>query len=248
MWPVATRLLGRDYKQKILLKDGFYMHGGMTDILERIILFEGRWKRDLWEPLTCNALEKLSRGKKEIVIAGSHIGYLVLKSALVTQGMVHSFEPTPKLYEISRENFSLNPELNKKIILSKLALGSNVGKLKFYTEDIRSSFIPYSGGHTKGGNILDVDVITLDSYAAGKVIRKIDLILLDVEGFEWRVLDGSNVVLEKKPEMILEVSPKILSHTDITPEMFVDRVRSFGYEIIYLDRDPDYANIYAKPI
>lgn len=243
MWPIATRVLGKSYKQKVRLKEGFLMYGGMDDILLRQILFMGPWLRDVWEPKTSRKLEVSVKTRENIIIAGSHIGYLVLKAAQATRGIVHAFEPVEKLYKLSEENFSLNPELKKRIRLNKEALGAERGSIDLYIEDIRSSVVPYGGGHKEHNNTARVPVTTIDAYAGD---TRIDFILLDIEGFEWYALDGAKRVLEAKPSMILEVSPKILVHTAITPEMFVNRIKEMGYSIETLDQDPDYANIYAE--
>lgn len=244
MWPLASRVLGLSYKQKVRLKEGFFMYGGMDDILLRQILFMARWKRDIWEPKTSKKLEEAAQAKHDIIIAGSHIGYLVLKAAQATEGTVHAFEPVEKLYEMSKENFALNPELAKKIRLNKEALGEEPGSIDLYVEDIRSSVIAYAGGHAQHNNVRKVPVTTIDEYAK-RANAAIDLILLDIEGFEWQALNGAREVLEGKPDMILEVSPRILAHTAVTPEIIHERLEEMGYKTAVLDQDPDYANIYA---
>ncbi len=126
MWPLASRVLGSGYLQVVYLKDGFAMYGSMEDILSRIILFLGPFRKNLWEPSTSILLEKLSRDATNIVIAGSHVGYLVLKSANATKGYVHAFEPIEHLYERSRENFDLNPHLQESMLTTYLAKSKTI--------------------------------------------------------------------------------------------------------------------------
>lgn len=242
MWPIATRIFGKKYVQKVDMKDGFSMYGSMEDILSRIILFIGPYKKNLWEPSTSILLEKLSVSAQHIIIAGSHIGYLVLKSAQVTSGHVHAFEPIEHLYECSQKNIALNPELRKKITLTHAALGERVGELKLYSEDIRSSAIAYSGGHVSHQNIVTAPLTTIDSYVKDRNINHVDLILLDVEGFEWNVLLGAQEALAYKPDLILEVSPRVLSHTSVTPDMFIEKIIGLGYTLSFID---DYSNEYS---
>lgn len=242
MWPIATKLLGRNFQSKILLLDGFYMYGSMDDILSRNILILGPRKKHLWEPSTSILLEKLSVVAKEIIIAGSHIGYLVLKAAKVTGGTVHAFEPIPELFKHSQDNFHLNSELEKKIVLNAFALGETEGEIELYSEGIRSSAIPYSGGHTQHQNIVTVPMTTLDGYTNRKVIEKVDLILLDIEGFELLVLRGAERVLQGKPDLIIEVSPRVLSHSTITPQMVEDFLSSKDYAQYFID---DYAKEFS---
>lgn len=242
MWPLASRVLGSGYLQVVYLKDGFAMYGSMEDILSRIVLFLGPFQKNIWEPSTSILLEKLSRNATNIVIAGSHVGYLVLKSANATRGYVHAFEPIEHLYERSRENFDLNPQLLQKIKLTNAALGETVGELKLYSEEIRSSAIAYSGGHVSHQNIVTAPLTTIDTYVKDHNIHNVDLILLDVEGFEWNVLDGAKETLRNDPDLILEVSPRVLVHTAITPEMFISKIVELGYTLFFID---DYSKKYS---
>lgn len=244
MWPIASRVLGLSYRQKVRLKEGLCMYGGMDDILLRDILFMGRWKKHIWEPKTSVKLEELAAGKEDIIIAGAHIGYLVLKAARATSGTVHAFEPIGKLYKMCEENIRSNPDLAPKIRLTYAALGEKPGILDMYVEDIRSSAIAYAGGHVQHARKQSVEVTTIDEYARKTHVTP-DLILLDIEGYEWFALNGAKETLRNKPDMILEISPRILAHTQITSEMIHERLENLGYSVSTLDRDPDYANIYA---
>lgn len=239
MWPIASRLLGINYRTRIFLKDGFFMYGSMEDILSRNILMLGSRKKHLWEPSTSMLLEKLSKDAQEIIIAGSHIGYLVLISASATRGRVHTFEPIPELFKQSEDNFHLNLDQEKKIVLNHYALGETEGEIKLYSEGIRSSAIPYSGGHVAHQNIVKVQMITLDEYTRSKGIKSVDLILLDIEGLELSVLMGSEYILKTKPDLIIEISPRVLGHSTVTPQMVLDFLSSKGYEQYFID---DYAN------
>lgn len=239
IWPVGSRILGLKYNQIISMKDGFQMIGSMQDILSREILFIGRFKSRLWEPSTSALLEKLSRESKEIFIAGAHMGYLVLLAAHHTKGRVHGFEPIPELFKRTQENIALNLDLKHKVTLTQAALGEKEGEIIMYSEDIRSSVIPYSGGHVAHQNKVTVPITTIDSYMKKERVIKADLILLDIEGFEWFALNGSEAALQHRPTLILEVSPRVLSHTNITPQILIERILNMGYEIKFID---DYSN------
>lgn len=239
MWPIATRMFGPKYKHKIKLKDGFSMYGSMEDILSREILFTGSFRKRLWEPSTSLILERFSQQSGEILMAGAHMGYLVLLSALHTKGRVHAFEPIPGLFQKSEDNLKLNPELRARITLTQAALGEDKGEITMYSEDIRSSVIPYGGGHITNQNKVIVPITTIDDYCKKAGVEKLDLILLDIEGFEWFALNGAKEVLKSLPTLILEISPKILSKTAITPEMMFSRLANLGYSISFID-DHDY--------
>jgi len=235
MWPIATRILGLQYRHKIKMKDGFLMYGSMEDILSREILFTGAFRKRLWEPSTTLLLERFSQQSREILVAGAHMGYLVLSAALHTKGRVHAFEPIPELFQKSEDNLNLNPELRGSVVLTQAALGENKGEITMYSEEIRSSVIPYGGGHVANQNKVIVPITTIDDYCKKVGVEKLDLILLDIEGFEWTALNGAKEILKSKPILILEISPKILSKTHITPEMMFNRLADLRYRISFID-------------
>jgi FkbM family methyltransferase len=169
------------------------------------------------------------------LIAGAHMGYLVLLSALHTKGRVHAFEPIPELFKKSEDNLNLNPELRVHITLTQAALGEDKGEVTMYSEDIRSSVIPYGGGHVANQNKVIVPVTTIDDYCRKTGVEKLDLVLLDIEGFEWFALNGANKVLKSLPILILEISKKILSKTTVTPEMMFGHLANLGYKISFID-------------
>jgi FkbM family methyltransferase len=111
-----------------------------------------------------------------------------------------------------------NAKHNKfnNIVLNKLAIGDKSGKGRFTVYDkgqeVYGSFsaVPYPGativGHTT------VAVRSLDDYAEEKRIKEINLIKIDVEGYEYFVLRGASNVLSKSYNIaiVFEMSDVLL--------------------------------------
>jgi len=230
MWPIGTRILGLSFTTKVKLKNNLIMRADMNDILNRFIIFVGPYIEYIWEPATMKLLERLARVRKSIVIAGSHIGFTVLHAAKVTAGHIYAFEPVANLYERSKENFELNQSEFKKITLEKMAVGNNMGTAKMYIENIRSSLIPYSKSHVST-QTENVPMVTLDKYASKESISGFDLIFLDIEGYELFALEGAETILLQKPDLILEVSGRVLSKVNNKPEDLYKFLISKGYTI-----------------
>jgi FkbM family methyltransferase len=236
LWPIASRALGVSYTKVVTLKNGINIKASMEDILNRFIMFLGPHLDYIWEPVTVRLLESLSKEKKSILIAGSHIGFTVLSSARITSGHIYAFEPVKNLFDRSKENFNLNPNESKKITLEKMALGDKVGMTKMYIENIRSSIIPYSGGHSSE-HTEDVLITTIDTYAEEKNINSFDLIFLDIEGYELFALEGATKVLAQNPDLILEVSPRVLSKTGKNAQDLYNFLLARGYSIYVIVDD-----------
>tara|TARA_B100001093_G_scaffold231695_1_gene222219 strand:- start:72 stop:791 length:720 start_codon:yes stop_codon:yes gene_type:complete len=120
-----------------------------------------------------------------------------------------SFEPSPINFKILKENVKkFKSKFNdSSIILENLGLGSkeNVLKLKQHFESSSSTIIDikkdsnylkkknkFLNLKTNIHNLIDIKVITLSSYLEKKDIKDIDLIKIDTEGYEFKVLLGLN--------------------------------------------------------
>ena len=229
LWPVASRVLGVDYTQEVRLKNGIRIQVGMEDALNRALLFKGPYIVYIWEPVTMRLLEMLSRHKKAILIAGSHIGYTVLMSAKETTGVVVACEPVTYLHDRSKKNFDLNKE-KTRITLVKNALGDKGGSVEIYVANISSSVIPYSGGHTDADKET-VKMTTIDILAKETGHLHFDIIFLDIEGYELFALEGAKANLAHTPDLILEVCPQVLAKSGQTKEALYNFLQKRGYSI-----------------
>src|SRR5262249_33208071 len=106
-------------------------------------------------------------------------------------------EPQPDVFNELRRR--LGP--HERVMLERIALGATAGEAAFFVSayDQASSFLENGAVLTKGVYGLDfsrkatirVHVSTLDDYAAQHQVSRIDLLKLDVQGFELEVLRGA---------------------------------------------------------
>lgn len=229
VWPIASRVLGVDFTKEVSLKCGISMLVGMEDMLNRTLLFKGPYMRYVWEPVTIRLLEQLSRQKKAILIAGSHIGYTVLMAAKETGAKVVACEPIAYLHDRSKYNFELNTA-KTNINLIKAALGNSEGSTEMYVANLRSSIIPYSGVHI-GAEKETVRLTTIDTVARETGCAHFELIFLDVEGYELFALQGALENLAHTPDLILEVCPQVLAKSGQTKEALYAYLHARGYSV-----------------
>jgi hypothetical protein len=83
---------------------------------------------------------------------------------------------------------------------------------------------------------IDVRVVTLDQFCAEHQIDRIDLLKVDAQGFELRVLNGARQLIERVavPVIFLEVCfVRIYENQPLFPELYqylFDR----GYRLVWL--------------
>jgi FkbM family methyltransferase len=99
--------------------------------------------------------------------------------------------------------------------LAACALGSRPGTAKFYsssTRDTSGSLVGISGEYLNATALdtpqqtFDCSVRTLDDLCAEHDIGEIDILKIDVEGFEFETLAGASVMLPKTKGLLLEIS------------------------------------------
>ncbi|HEY8937844.1 MAG TPA: FkbM family methyltransferase [Cyclobacteriaceae bacterium] len=164
---------------------------------------------------------------------GANVGYLTLNFARTcSHGHVYSFEPDTQNREALLTNIKLNTFQN--INTYKVALGSQRGKAslyKYYPGNPGTNRILNEKPITKH-TVEEVNVITLDNFVDEEKISKVDLIKVDVEGFEKFVIEGARKVISKwKPVLFVELVEFNVNQQGYTCASLVEFIESFGYEV-----------------
>jgi len=137
---------------------------------------------------------ELSKGMKVLDI-GANIGYYVLMEAQIvgSRGKVYSLEPVPQNFEILKRNVELN-SYSDRVELYNLAAGDNTGEATIeISGDSNTHKVVFSKSHrNKKQNYINVKMITIDEFVKD---RHVDLIRMDVEGFEYCILKGMKQLL-----------------------------------------------------
>jgi len=150
-------------------------------------------------------LKRILSAGDVVVDAGANIGVYsqFLSSCVGPTGVVHSFEPSP-------ENFRRLQSATRKLAnvrLSQAAVGECSGRSKLYVSDQLN--VDHRTYETEGDSrpAVQIDVIALDDYF--KPGQRVDLIKMDIQGYELHALRGANRVLADNPsaKLLLEFWP-----------------------------------------
>jgi FkbM family methyltransferase len=153
-----------------------------------------------------------------IIDAGANIGmYTVPFSKLATKGHVHAFEPTD-IIEMLRGNLAHN-SCADNVSLYNQPLGLKDGPR------VDKIFKVWSQGITDDR---EHDFVTLDTFVQ-KIGKKIDLIKIDVDSYDYEVLLGGEKFLkEQSPLIIIELN-YALEKRGHTVQQAKDYLNSIGY-------------------
>ena len=170
---------------------------------------------------------------------GANIGYFsLLMAVLAPAGQVHAFEPVPFNLQLLQVNAQLNGLSNLQAY--PYAVGEVPGKLAFTVaeDSAYSSFL--DTGRKPIDKTIEVVVTPIDQFCEDLKLLRVDVLKVDTEGAEPRVLAGASNLLgdrDRQPRfVILELFEPMLSRYNSTIDGIVDQMAQYGYHPQIEDR------------
>lgn len=217
-------------KLKRLLKDPlrtapYYLLASLARIKPFIVRFKTLWGDTMTGDLPnantfiyygyaeanlTNFIIKNLKENNTFIDGGANIGFYTLLAAKLVgnKGQVHSFEPTPKTFQILKHNttFKKNVEINKLALLDREGevefIDYGIGYNAFNSINKRLNIKEILGRECR----IKIKTTTIDSYCGRKNISP-DFIKLDLEGSEYSALLGSeNTIRDRRPIISIEVA------------------------------------------
>lgn len=168
---------------QIIIRDGIKYKVDLQQVID-LGIFMGGWESD-----TVEFLRKEIKPNFTVLEIGSNVGAhtLLIAKIVGSQGRVHAFEPTNFALSKLKFNISLNPDLKNIsicdcIVTNKLKSAPNL--------NINSSW-KLSGKQSPLKAITNPTIITIDEYVDINKITKVDLIKIDTDGYDYKVLQGA---------------------------------------------------------
>lgn len=196
----------------------------------------------MFERSTAVALAKLTEPSSLVLDIGANIGAhtLHLASLVGPKGRVMAFEPTDFAFRKLRRNLDLNPSLASRVEAFHCFLtardGGNVPNAIYSSWPLAAE----AGLHAKHlGRQMQTDSAqarSLDSILSERADRKVQLVKLDVDGFECDVLRGATSVLrDTRPIFVMELAPYVLEERGASLDQLLSFFLPSGY-VFYDER------------
>jgi FkbM family methyltransferase len=175
-----------------------------------------------------------------VLDVGANIGVTAVMAATACEGTVFAFEPGPRVYPCLLETLKANPGLN--ILPVRAALGAEAGEISFFDDP----GTPASSHMVTGDTYVrtsdhSVKVMTIDQFVSETGLTELDLIKIDVEGFEIDVLRGAVATIAAlRPAVFVEFNAfTMITFRNINPrEMLVFLRETFPYLYRFIDGRP----------
>jgi FkbM family methyltransferase len=181
--------------------------------------------------LSAEKLFSLCAETSIVIDVGANIGWTALRLARkAVKGKVYGFEPDPYNQERCQENVKRNTFDNLEVFSTALGNMESTVRMELRTPSNRGGNRIAPGG--LGGSTL-VPLIRMDQAAPVNSLEKIDLIKIDVEGYELQVLRGASGVLRKhKPILFVELDDNNLRDQGDSAGELVRFLEERGYSKI----------------
>ena len=168
---------------------------------------------------------------------GANVGLTAVMAASHA-AMVYAFEPSPITFKHLTETVLANG-LSERIRLINRGLSDHDGDLTFFQDPTSgsASHIITSSTLARASDIR-VPVQTLDSFAQQQGITRLDLIKIDVEGFEIDVLRGAKETIERlRPSALIEFNAfTMVGFRNINPRDMLALIRE-TFPFVYRWKD-----------
>ena len=164
---------------------------------------------------------------------GANIGFYSFKAAQkIKEGLVYSFEPSPREYQrllngINNNNFN-------NIIPFNFALSDINSVSKFHIAKYHTGLNRLFFNTLESSTIKLIPTFTFDLIFTKHDLKNIDLVKIDVEGAELLILNGMINCLKEKiiKKLVIEITPDFLAQFGHTKSQIYELLNSYGYKSI----------------
>lgn len=213
----------------------------------------------MYEPEKHRALEQVLRPGMTFVDIGACKGDFTIFAAgkLGASGRVIAVEPEPTNASWLRRSIERNGMHN--VDVREMAMSDVSGRATLHRADVNAGVQVSSGWHSLAAeppgqrDDIDIETQTLDELLTHLDITQVDVLKIDVEGWELAVLRGAAETLSDQanpPIIMMDLHPKL----GVDPRAVAELLRGHGYEIFsmaspadVLDVRSDTSEIIARP-
>ena len=204
---------------------------------------------ETYEPVMWTQLMGSLRPGSVFVDVGACLGLYAVAAGrrCGPQGRVFAFEPEPSLYPLLVENLSVN-RLERTVDALAFAVGDRDGDVAFRAgRGAESQVVPVADATDRA-----VTCVKLDSVLDG---TNVDVMKIDVEGYEDFVLRGAQTLLSddsRAPSvMFIEVHPQAWPAFGVSGQSVLARLERLGYSVFDLAGNPvdqivEYGTVIAR--
>jgi lipopolysaccharide transport system ATP-binding protein len=185
----------------------------------------------IFEPVETLLLQSLIKTGDRVLDIGANIGYytVLFASWVGPTGVVHAFEPDPDNFALLNIN-TLDFQKNGNVHLHAVALGETSGTANLFRSKDNIGMHRLYDSVCCDGSSVEVPVYLGDKFA----LDPIDLIKIDIEGFELFALNGLKNTVTNSPNLkiLTEFSPLSMMEAGIQPLKWLEWIATNNFKVL----------------
>lgn len=183
-----------------------------------------------WDSNETRVLDKIIQKGFNVIEVGANFGVLTLRMAELVgeKGKIFAFEANPHVSKYLKESVAFN-QLGGVITVFEKAAGDTPGK----------AFLDFGIANIGGGHIasnasnesIATEIVRLDDAVQES---HIDLLKIDAEGFELKILQGATNIIDRNVGhiiLMLEFVPSLLKNQGTDPQALLQFLKDRGFSI-----------------
>ena len=218
---------------RVMLDSGL-PSGGVSVCFEDLSHYRGVRRLWLYEREFTEAFLKAASDAAVIYDVGANVGiYSLLAARANPAARVFAFEPEPRLTTLIARSAAANDFGG--IEVKRVCLGDENGEMRLALSGV-------SGHHVSTGTETDTiptTVARIDTLVASGQLPAPNLIKIDAEGYEYKILDGMGDLLRTHgPDIVVEIHETFMERYGDSLEKLLALMSAAGYVAVRL-RQPD---------
>jgi len=162
-----------------------------------------------------------------VLDVGANVGdYIKFLAEIVGKtGKVYAFEPDPLNFAYLKKYAGNYPN----VIIENVAVGEKDGTIKLYqSKKLNVDHQTFDSGESRKSIV--IPCISLDSYLKD---HKVDLLKIDIQGYDYIAMKGATKILAENKKMFVigEFWPYGLSKAGSTPKEYLELLKNNGFTV-----------------
>lgn len=226
---VANHLLRRMIPEQLTLPEGVLLLNQNDPVVS------GALSLGAYEVFFTNEFRTRLRESMTVVDIGANLGYYTLIASAHVQRVI-AFEPERENATLLLRTLTQNGRSNVTLIQKGLGEKEETLSLAIHPDN--------KGKHTllpideKGVTNVDIPVTTLDAALETLGTSKVDLIKMDIEGWEAKALRGAAKTLQAShPIIMFEYGPERIRVAGDDPLLMLNELKEEGYTLFVINED-----------
>ncbi len=165
-----------------------------------------------WEPAITKCWQRLVRYDSHVIDIGANFGYytLIAGNLVNDKGSVHAFEANGHFNSYVKKSIQAN-WLKNKVTYNNMAVSDQPGEIELKIDESNTALSSSSAKNTEGEftRTRQTKAISIDKYVEQQSLRRVDLIKMDIEGYEDVAYKGMHQTIKHNSglQMLLEFAP-----------------------------------------